>query len=111
MGTRRLFVAGLLVFGAGLVQAGAQTYPSQTIKIVVPFIAGGPVDSLARVMVQHLPERLGQNIIVENRTGGGTSHRRQGGRGCRAGRPHAALHRAEPRPIIRCCFPISTSIR
>ena len=73
MGTRRLFVAALLVFGAGLVQAGAQTYPSQTIKIVVPFSAGGPVDSLARVMVQYLPEKLGQNVIVENRTGGGTS--------------------------------------
>jgi tripartite-type tricarboxylate transporter receptor subunit TctC len=73
MGTRRLFVAALLAFGAGLVQAGAQTYPSQTIKIVVPFSAGGPVDSLARVMVQHLQERLGQNIIIENRTGGGTT--------------------------------------
>ena len=73
MGTRRLFVAALLVFGAGLVQAGAQTYPNQTIKIVVPFSAGGPVDSLARVMVQYLPEKLGQNVIVENRTGGGTS--------------------------------------
>ena len=73
MGTRRLFVAALLVFGAGLVQAGAQTYPNQTIKIVVPFSAGGPVDSLARVMVQYLQEKLGQNVIVENRTGGGTS--------------------------------------
>ena len=73
MGTRRLFVAALLTFGFGLVQAGAQTYPSQTIKIVVPFSAGGPVDSLARVMVQHLQERLGQNIIIENRTGGGTT--------------------------------------
>jgi tripartite-type tricarboxylate transporter receptor subunit TctC len=73
MGARRLFVAALLTFAFGLGHAEAQTYPSQTIKIVVPFSAGGPVDSLARVMVQYLPGKLGQNVIVENRTGGGTS--------------------------------------
>jgi tripartite-type tricarboxylate transporter receptor subunit TctC len=73
MSARRLFVAALLTFALGLGRADAQTYPSQTIKIVVPFSAGGPVDSLARVMVQHLHERLGQNIIIENRTGGGTT--------------------------------------
>jgi tripartite-type tricarboxylate transporter receptor subunit TctC len=73
MGTRRAFVAALLTFAFGLGHAAAQTYPSQTIKIVVPFSAGGPVDSLARVMVQHLQERLGQSVIVENRTGGGTT--------------------------------------
>ena len=53
--------------------AEAQNYPSQTIKLVVPFSAGGPVDALGRVFAQHLQSRLGQNIIIENRTGGGTS--------------------------------------
>ena len=73
MGARRALVAALLTFAFGLGCAGAQTYPSQTIKIVVPFLAGGPVDSLARVMVQHLQERLSQSVIIENRTGGGTT--------------------------------------
>jgi tripartite-type tricarboxylate transporter receptor subunit TctC len=73
MGTRRAFVAVLLTSAFGLGHADAQTYPSQTIKIVVPFLAGGPVDALARVMVQPLQERLGQSVIIENRTGGGTS--------------------------------------
>src|SRR5436190_24115432 len=53
--------------------AEAQDYPSQTIKLIVPFIAGGPVDALARVVAQHLQNRLGQNVIVENRSGGGTT--------------------------------------
>jgi len=54
-------------------QAAAQNYPSQTIKLIVPFSAGGPVDALGRVFAQHLQSRLQQNIVVENRTGGGTS--------------------------------------
>jgi len=53
--------------------AGAQNYPSQTIKLIVPFTAGGPVDALGRVFAQHLQNRLQQNIIIENRTGGGTT--------------------------------------
>src|ERR1041385_5697926 len=51
----------------------AQDYPSQTVKVIVPFTPGGPVDALARVVVQHLQPRLGQNVIIENRSGGGTS--------------------------------------
>jgi tripartite-type tricarboxylate transporter receptor subunit TctC len=73
MGARRLVVAALLTFAFGLGSACAQTYPSQTIRIVVPFTPGGPVDSLARVIAQYLPERLGQSVIIENRTGGGTT--------------------------------------
>jgi tripartite-type tricarboxylate transporter receptor subunit TctC len=53
--------------------ARAQDYPAQTIKLIVPFTAGGPVDALARVVAQHLQMRIGQNVIVENRSGGGTS--------------------------------------
>jgi tripartite-type tricarboxylate transporter receptor subunit TctC len=51
--------------------AMAQNYPSQTIKLIVPFTAGGPVDALGRVFAQHLQNRLQQNVIIENRTGGG----------------------------------------
>jgi tripartite-type tricarboxylate transporter receptor subunit TctC len=53
--------------------AHAQSYPTQTVKVIVPFVPGGPVDALARVVVQHLQTRLGQNVIIENRSGGGTS--------------------------------------
>jgi tripartite-type tricarboxylate transporter receptor subunit TctC len=63
--------ATLLALGLGI--AEAQNYPNQTIKLIVPFTAGGPVDSLGRVIVQYLQNRLGQSIIIENRTGGGTT--------------------------------------
>jgi len=73
MSMSRAFAATLLVLGLGLGMAEAQDYPNQTIKLVVPFTAGGPVDSLGRVIAQHLSSRLGQSIIIENRTGGGTT--------------------------------------
>lgn len=51
--------------------AGAQTWPSQTIKIVCGYPAGGITDLLARAYGDHLAKRLGQAMIVENRTGAG----------------------------------------
>lgn len=69
----RIFAATLLALGLSLGAAEAQDYPNKTIKLVVPFTPGGPVDSLGRVVVQHLAPRLGQNIIIEDRPGGGTT--------------------------------------
>jgi tripartite-type tricarboxylate transporter receptor subunit TctC len=51
----------------------ADTYPSRPIKWVVPFPAGGTTDLLARVLSQPLSERLGQQVVVENKPGGGTN--------------------------------------
>ena len=51
----------------------AQSYPNRVIKLIVPFTPGSPVDATARVVTQHLQPRIGQNFIIENRAGGGTS--------------------------------------
>jgi tripartite-type tricarboxylate transporter receptor subunit TctC len=49
----------------------AQTYPAKPIKMVVPYSAGGGVDTTARVLAKRLGETMGQPIVVENRPGGG----------------------------------------
>lgn len=63
-------LAGLLAAFA-FTDAGAQTYPSQPIRIVVPFPAGGAVDTVARVVGQKMSESLGQPVVIENKPGAG----------------------------------------
>ena len=52
--------------------ASAETYPSRTVKMIVPFGAGGPADVYARVLAQHLTEETKQSFIVEDRPGAGS---------------------------------------
>ncbi len=49
--------------------AQAQTFPSRTVTIVSPYQAGGTSDIIARILAQKLSERLGQNVVIENRPG------------------------------------------
>jgi tripartite-type tricarboxylate transporter receptor subunit TctC len=60
----------LAFFGLLSPPVSAQTYPSRTVSVVVPFPAGGSVDGVARILVGKLNETVGQHFIVENRPGG-----------------------------------------
>nr|WP_246737730.1 tripartite tricarboxylate transporter substrate-binding protein [Nordella sp. HKS 07] len=51
--------------------AGAQTYPDRTITMVVPFAAGGPTDTVTRLVAEAMSKDLGQQIVVENVGGAG----------------------------------------
>jgi tripartite-type tricarboxylate transporter receptor subunit TctC len=51
--------------------AWAQTYPTRPIHWIVSFTAGGPNDTVARIIGQYLSERLGQQVLIENKVGAG----------------------------------------
>jgi len=53
--------------------SAAEAYPSKLIRIVVPLSAGSPIDLIARIIAPALSSRLKQTVIVENRSGGGTT--------------------------------------
>jgi tripartite-type tricarboxylate transporter receptor subunit TctC len=63
-----LAAAALMAFGG---TAQAQTYPDRTITIVVPFAAGGPTDTVTRLVAEAMSRTLGQQIVVENVGGAG----------------------------------------
>ncbi len=67
--THIAMVWALALFSAA---APAEEYPSRTVRIVVPFAAGGPADIYARFIAQRLQESLGQAFMVDNRPGAGS---------------------------------------
>ena len=66
---RKTVLAVLIAMSAFAGSAGAETYPSHPITLVVPFAAGGPTDAMARILADHMRATLGQNIVIENVTG------------------------------------------
>src|SRR6195256_3019599 len=62
----RLFVAAVL---ACAFSVNAQTYPSKPIRIIIPFPPGNTTDIMSRLIAPKMSERLGQQVIVENRPG------------------------------------------
>jgi len=63
------FVAGLALVASTF--AHAQTYPTKTVTMIVPFAAGGPTDTVARLVAQSMSKTLKQQVIVENVGGAG----------------------------------------
>jgi len=61
----------LAAFAAHAYPAGAQDWPTRPISLVVPYAAGGPVDTIARIVAARLSELLGQQMVVENVGGTG----------------------------------------
>src|SRR6476646_3062787 len=67
----RTMAAAWLMAAGIAAPAVAQDYPTQTIRIISSFGAGGGSDIIARILAQRMQEKLGQNVIVENRPGAG----------------------------------------
>jgi tripartite-type tricarboxylate transporter receptor subunit TctC len=67
----RLVVAVVLAALTAVAAAQAQTYPSRSITLVVPYPAGGSSDTLARILTEPLRAQLGQPIVIENVSGAG----------------------------------------
>ncbi len=69
--TRRILVASTLAASALPAQAQTPPWPAKPIKLVVPYAPGGTTDVVARMVAEYLGQRLGQNIIVDNKPGKG----------------------------------------
>lgn len=70
---KKLLAIIACIFMASLSGVSAQNFPTRPVTIVVPFAAGGPTDTLARILAQRMSITLGQSVVVENVTGAGGS--------------------------------------
>ncbi|HLQ01325.1 MAG TPA: tripartite tricarboxylate transporter substrate-binding protein [Burkholderiales bacterium] len=67
----KTLLAAVAVLAGSIPVASGQTFPSRTLTLIVPFSAGGPTDTIGRIMAQRMGAALGQTVVVENVTGAG----------------------------------------
>jgi hypothetical protein len=67
----RVAIFSVACLAASIAPSSAADYPNRPVRWLIGFAAGGPVDTIARIMAQSLSERLGQQFVVENRAGSG----------------------------------------
>ncbi|HEX3171992.1 MAG TPA: tripartite tricarboxylate transporter substrate-binding protein, partial [Burkholderiales bacterium] len=69
--SRRRLIALTAIFAliAAITDASAQWSPNRPVRLIVPFPPGGAVDVIGRIVASRLPERLGQQVVVDNRGG------------------------------------------
>jgi tripartite-type tricarboxylate transporter receptor subunit TctC len=68
----RMLITASLVLASPLA-AAAQSYPDRPVRMIIAFSAGGSIDALGRILAQKLSELWGENVVVENRPGGGAA--------------------------------------
>jgi tripartite-type tricarboxylate transporter receptor subunit TctC len=71
---KRSVMGSLLWIAGSTLAAGtvlAQSYPTKPIRVIIPFGAGGSTDVLVRIVAAKMPEGLGQQVVIDNRTGAG----------------------------------------
>src|SRR5262245_24746573 len=67
----RAVVAAMLALATPAAPLRAQDWPTRSITMVIPFAAGGPVDTIGRILGQSLADALGQQLVIENVGGAG----------------------------------------
>jgi tripartite-type tricarboxylate transporter receptor subunit TctC len=74
MVTRRALLSAAAAFSVGAAtRVRAQSYPDKPIKMIVPFPPGGPIDTVARLAGKFITDSVGQQVVVENRPGAGST--------------------------------------
>src|SRR5262245_41254554 len=67
----RAIFAAAVASAAGVAPVQAQSWPTRPVNLVVPYAAGGPVDTIARIVSARMSEILGQQLVIENVGGAG----------------------------------------
>ncbi len=67
----KTLLAAAAVLAGSIPVASGETFPSRTLTLIVPFSAGGPTDTIGRIVAQRMGAALGQTVVVENVTGAG----------------------------------------